>query len=122
MLAESEALGALCSPAISARAAGTAIPAHRQRPFGRCNKAGAIAIGLLTGAAVTGVLLAIYRSNFDGAWGNVKKYIVSGKHGGSGSTSAPVTAAGNKQAANTMRLFEKQRIMQSLPRIADFCS
>lgn len=41
--------------------------------------------GLLAGALVTGVLLAIFLSNSGGAWDNAKKYIEDGNYGGKGS-------------------------------------
>ncbi|MGL5440498.1 MAG: sodium-translocating pyrophosphatase [Filifactoraceae bacterium] len=41
--------------------------------------------GLLGGALVSGVLMAIMMSNAGGAWDNAKKYIEGGAHGGKGS-------------------------------------
>jgi len=41
--------------------------------------------GLLAGATVTGVLMALFMANAGGAWDNAKKYIESGAHGGKGS-------------------------------------
>ena len=41
--------------------------------------------GLLAGATVTGVLMALFMSNAGGAWDNAKKYIEGGAHGGKGS-------------------------------------
>ena len=41
--------------------------------------------GLLAGATLSGVLLALFMSNAGGAWDNAKKYIEGGAHGGKGS-------------------------------------
>jgi K(+)-stimulated pyrophosphate-energized sodium pump len=41
--------------------------------------------GLLAGATVTGVLMALFMANAGGAWDNAKKMIESGAHGGKGS-------------------------------------
>ncbi len=41
--------------------------------------------GLLAGATVTGVLLALFMANSGGAWDNAKKHIEGGAHGGKGS-------------------------------------
>ena len=41
--------------------------------------------GLISGALITGVLMAIFMSNAGGAWDNAKKYIEDGHHGGKGS-------------------------------------
>jgi len=41
--------------------------------------------GLLAGATVTGVLLALFMANSGGAWDNAKKYIEAGNLGGKGS-------------------------------------
>ena len=41
--------------------------------------------GLLLGATVTGVMMALFMANAGGAWDNAKKYIESGAHGGKGS-------------------------------------
>ncbi|NIU63836.1 MAG: sodium-translocating pyrophosphatase, partial [Pseudomonas stutzeri] len=41
--------------------------------------------GLLAGATLTGVLLALFMANAGGAWDNAKKYIEAGNLGGKGS-------------------------------------
>jgi K(+)-stimulated pyrophosphate-energized sodium pump len=41
--------------------------------------------GLLAGATVTGVLMALFMANSGGAWDNAKKYIEGGAFGGKGS-------------------------------------
>jgi K(+)-stimulated pyrophosphate-energized sodium pump len=41
--------------------------------------------GLLTGATISGFVLAIMMANSGGAWDNAKKYIEEGHHGGKGS-------------------------------------
>ena len=51
--------------------------------------------GLLTGALVTGVLMAIFMSNSGGAWDNAKKYIEEGHHGGNGSDSHKAAVVGD---------------------------
>lgn len=51
--------------------------------------------GLLTGALVCGVLMAIMMANAGGAWDNAKKYIESGKHGGKGSDAHKASVVGD---------------------------
>ena len=51
--------------------------------------------GLLAGALVTGVMLAIFMSNSGGAWDNAKKYIEDGHHGGKGSDSHHAAVVGD---------------------------
>ncbi len=41
--------------------------------------------GMLAGATVVGVMLALFMANAGGAWDNAKKYIEGGLHGGKGS-------------------------------------
>ncbi|MFZ5625534.1 MAG: sodium-translocating pyrophosphatase [Gemmatimonadota bacterium] len=41
--------------------------------------------GLLAGATLSGVLLALFMANAGGAWDNAKKFIEAGAHGGKGS-------------------------------------
>ena len=51
--------------------------------------------GMLAGALVTGVLLAIFMSNSGGAWDNAKKYIEEGNHGGKGSEAHHAAVVGD---------------------------
>ncbi len=51
--------------------------------------------GLLGGALVTGVLMAIFMSNAGGAWDNAKKYIEDGHHGGKGSEAHSAAVTGD---------------------------
>jgi K(+)-stimulated pyrophosphate-energized sodium pump len=51
--------------------------------------------GLLAGATVTGVLLALFMANAGGAWDNAKKYIEGGAYGGKGSESHKAAVVGD---------------------------
>ena len=51
--------------------------------------------GLLAGALVTGVLMALFMSNAGGAWDNAKKYIEDGYHGGKGSEAHRAAVVGD---------------------------
>jgi K(+)-stimulated pyrophosphate-energized sodium pump len=51
--------------------------------------------GLLAGALVTGVLMAIFMANAGGAWDNAKKYIEGGEHGGKGSEAHKAAVVGD---------------------------
>ena len=51
--------------------------------------------GMLAGALVTGVLMAIFMSNAGGAWDNAKKYIEEGHHGGKGSDAHKAAVVGD---------------------------
>ncbi len=51
--------------------------------------------GMLCGALVTGVLLAIFMANSGGAWDNAKKYIEEGHHGGKGSEAHKAAVVGD---------------------------
>jgi K(+)-stimulated pyrophosphate-energized sodium pump len=75
------ALRQMIAPGLSAVAAPVVIGAWDIEALG----------GLLAGATVTGVLMALFMANAGGAWDNAKKYIEGGAHGGKGS--APHKAA-----------------------------
>jgi len=51
--------------------------------------------GLLAGATVTGVLMALFMANAGGAWDNAKKYIEGGAHGGKGSDAHKASVVGD---------------------------
>ncbi len=51
--------------------------------------------GMLAGALITGVLLAIMMSNAGGAWDNAKKYVESGVYGGKGSETHKASVIGD---------------------------
>ena len=51
--------------------------------------------GMLAGALITGVLLAIFMSNAGGAWDNAKKFIEDGNNGGKGSEAHKAAVVGD---------------------------
>jgi K(+)-stimulated pyrophosphate-energized sodium pump len=51
--------------------------------------------GMLMGATLTGVLLALFMSNGGGAWDNAKKYVEAGKFGGKGSDAHHAVVVGD---------------------------
>jgi K(+)-stimulated pyrophosphate-energized sodium pump len=51
--------------------------------------------GMLGGALLSGVLLALMMSNSGGAWDNAKKYVEKGNHGGKGSQVHAATVVGD---------------------------
>jgi len=51
--------------------------------------------GLLAGAMVTGVLMALFMANAGGAWDNAKKYIEAGALGGKGSDAHKAAVVGD---------------------------
>jgi len=51
--------------------------------------------GVLAGATVTGVMLALFMANAGGAWDNAKKLIESGVHGGKGSDAHRAAVVGD---------------------------
>ncbi|MDH3414210.1 MAG: sodium/proton-translocating pyrophosphatase, partial [Gammaproteobacteria bacterium] len=51
--------------------------------------------GLLTGALLSGFLLAVMMANAGGAWDNAKKYIEAGHHGGKGSEAHKAAVTGD---------------------------
>jgi K(+)-stimulated pyrophosphate-energized sodium pump len=51
--------------------------------------------GMLAGATLSGVLLALFMANAGGAWDNAKKYIEGGAHGGKGSDAHKAAVVGD---------------------------
>lgn len=51
--------------------------------------------GMLTGATVSGFVLAVMMANSGGAWDNAKKYIEEGHHGGKGSSAHKAGVVGD---------------------------
>ena len=51
--------------------------------------------GVLIGALIVGVMLAISMANSGGAWDNAKKYIETGQHGGKGSDTHKAAVVGD---------------------------
>ena len=51
--------------------------------------------GLLAGALVTGVLMAVFMANSGGAWDNAKKFIEEGAHSGKGSDAHKAAVVGD---------------------------
>jgi K(+)-stimulated pyrophosphate-energized sodium pump len=51
--------------------------------------------GMLAGATVTGVVMALFMANAGGAWDNAKKYIEKGAHGGKGSDAHHAAVVGD---------------------------
>jgi K(+)-stimulated pyrophosphate-energized sodium pump len=50
---------------------------------------------MLTGATVSGFVLAVMMANSGGAWDNAKKYIEEGHHGGKGSPAHKAVVVGD---------------------------
>ncbi|MFT7462619.1 MAG: K(+)-stimulated pyrophosphate-energized sodium pump [Pseudohongiellaceae bacterium] len=51
--------------------------------------------GMLAGALISGVMMAIFMANAGGAWDNAKKYIEGGAHGGKGSDAHNAAVVGD---------------------------
>ena len=51
--------------------------------------------GMLAGALVTGVLMAVFMANAGGAWDNAKKYVEEGHYGGKGSPTHHAAVVGD---------------------------
>ena len=52
-------------------------------------------MGLLSGALVSGFVLAVMMANAGCAWDNAKKYIEAGNHGGKGSAAHKASIVGD---------------------------
>lgn len=51
--------------------------------------------GMLIGALISAIMLAVFMANSGGAWDNAKKYIESGNHGGKGSEAHKAAVTGD---------------------------
>ena len=51
--------------------------------------------GLLIGALLSAIMLAVFMANAGGAWDNAKKYIEEGHHGGKGSEAHKAAVVGD---------------------------
>jgi K(+)-stimulated pyrophosphate-energized sodium pump len=51
--------------------------------------------GMLAGALLCSVLMAIFMANSGGAWDNAKKFIETGEHGGKGSDAHKAAVVGD---------------------------
>ena len=65
--------------------------------------------GMLMGATLVGVLLALFMSNGGGAWDNAKKHVEAGNLGGKGSDAHHATVVGDTVGDVTFRLFNTYR-------------
>ena len=75
--------------------------------------------GLLAGAIVTGLMLAIMMANAGGAWDNAKKYIEGGFLGGKGTSAHSAAVVGD-----TVEILSRTLLVltQYFDQINDYCS